>query len=895
MNALPPHPPAVRTTCPYCGVGCGVLAAPDGQGGATISGDPAHPANSGRLCSKGSALGETLSLERRLLHPMLRQPDGSLTRTGWNTALDKVANGFRTIVERDGPDAVAFYLSGQLLTEDYYVANKLMKGFLGSSNVDTNSRLCMASSVAGHRRAFGADTVPGLYRDIDEADLIVLVGSNAAWCHPILYQRMMAAKRQRGAKLIVIDPRRTATAADADLFLPIAPGMDTALFCGLLAHLADTRALDYGYVDAHTTGFVEALVRAREIAADAAATAHATGIDQADIERFFETFRDTERVVTCFSQGVNQSAQGTDKVNAIINVHLATGRIGRPGMGPFSLTGQPNAMGGREVGGLANQLAAHMGFSPADTDRVCRFWNAPRMATKEGIKAVDMFDAIERGAIKALWVMATNPAVSLPRAGAVRAALKKLELFVVSENVASNDTVEAGAQILLPAAAWGEKDGTVTNSERRISRQRAFLPPPGEARPDWWIVSEVAQRLGFGAAFTYRGPADIFREHAALSAFENDGERDFDIGALASLADAAYHALDPVMWPAPADETRAERRFFAEGGFFTPDRRARFVALERPTPRAATSKAFPLRLNTGRLRDQWHTMTRTGNSPRLATHSPEPFVEIHPADAKAAKLIDGGFAKVSTQHGHAILKVRLADGPMRGSIFAPIHWSDATAAQARIGEMVAPATDPLSGQPELKATPARVEPVEFAYRGFALTRQPIALPADTWFARIAVAGGAGILFATNEPPDVWQALATRLMPRDTELAEYADPPRGLVRVAAFRSGRLESCIFVGPAQAPPQWDAIRSLFEAEAVDARDRRVLLSGRRGDGMAETGPVICACFGVGLAEIRNAVAKGDAVTVADIGRLLRAGTNCGSCVPELRAIIARTPEKV
>jgi assimilatory nitrate reductase catalytic subunit len=895
MNALPPHPPAVRTTCPYCGVGCGVLAAPDGQGGATISGDPAHPANSGRLCSKGSALGETLSLERRLLHPMLRQHDGSFARTGWEAALDKVAGGFRTIVERDGPDAIAFYLSGQLLTEDYYVANKLMKGFLGSSNVDTNSRLCMASSVAGHRRAFGADTVPGIYRDLDEADLIVLVGSNAAWCHPILYQRMMAAKRERGTKLIVIDPRRTATAADADLFLPIAPGMDTALFCGLLAHLADTRALDYGYIDTHTSGFVEALVRAREIAADAAATAHTTGIDQTDIERFFELFRETKRVVTCFSQGVNQSAQGTDKVNVIINVHLATGRIGRPGMGPFSLTGQPNAMGGREVGGLANQLAAHMSFSPADTDRVRRFWNAPRMAKKEGLKAVEMFDAIERGTIKALWVLATNPAVSLPRAGAVRAALKKLELFVVSENVASNDTVEAGAHILLPAAAWGEKDGTVTNSERRISRQRAFLPPPGEARPDWWIVSEVACRLGFGAAFAYRGPADVFREHAALSAFENNGERDFDIGALGSLSDPAYHALDPVMWPARAHEARAERRFFAAGGFFTTDRRARFVAPEPPAPHAATSRAWPLRLNTGRLRDQWHTMTRTGNSPRLSSHSPEPFVEIHPADAKAAKLADGGFAKVSTQHGNAILKVRLADGQMRGSIFVPIHWSDATAAQARIGEMVAPATDPLSGQPELKATPARVEPVEFAYRGFALTRHPIAMPADTWFARVAVASGAGVLFATNAPPDVWHGMATHLLPRDAELAEYVDPPRGLVRVAAFRAGRLDGCVFVGPTQALPQWDVTRSLFEAQAVDARDRRVLLSGRRGDGMADTGPVICACFGVGLSEIRSAVAKGGAVTVADIGRLLRAGTNCGSCVPELRAIIERTPEKV
>jgi assimilatory nitrate reductase catalytic subunit len=888
MNALPPHPPAVRTTCPYCGVGCGVLAAPDGHGGATIAGDPAHSANFGLLCSKGSALAETLSLDHRLLHPMLRQGDGTLIRAGWDQALEKVASGLRTIVERDGPGAIAFYLSGQLLTEDYYVANKLMKGFLGSSNVDTNSRLCMASSVAGHRRAFGSDTVPGIYRDIDEADLIVLVGSNAAWCHPVLYQRMMKAKRERGAKLIVIDPRRTATAADADVFLPIAPGMDTALFCGLLVNLTDTLALDYGYVDANTLGFVEALARAREISPDIAGTARATRLDQADITRFFELFQETERVVTCFSQGVNQSAQGTDKVNAIVNVHLATGRIGRPGMGPFSLTGQPNAMGGREVGGLANQLAAHMGFSAAEQDRVRRFWNAPRLATHEGLKAVDLFEAVERGTIKALWVMATNPAVSLPRAQAMRDALKKLELFVVSENVLSNDTIESGTHVLLPAASWGEKDGTVTNSERRISRQRAFLPLPGDARPDWWIVSEVAQRLGFGAAFDYHGPADVFREHATLSAFENNGERDFDIGALASLTDAAYDALDPVMWPARAGEARNDQRFFATGKFFTDDRRARFVAPERPRPRAATNDAYPLRLNTGRLRDQWHTMTRTGSSPRLSAHSPEPFIEIHPADAKTHKLVDGGFAKVTTRCGGAILKVSVTSGQQRGSIFAPIHWSNATAAHARVGDLVAAANDPFSGQPELKATPAHVEPVTFAYRGFALTRHAVGLPIGTWFARVAVPKGEGLLFATNDPPDFWHDLAIKLLPKEAELAEYLDQPHGLVRVAAFRSGKLDSCIFVGPAESPPEWSTVRSLFEAGVLAERDRRILLSGRGSDGVAETGPVICACFGVGLLAIRKAITAGDATTVADIGRTLRAGTNCGSCVAELRGII-------
>ena len=565
MNAPSHHPPAVRTTCPYCGVGCGVLAKPDGRGAAIIAGDPDHPANFGRLCSKGSALGETLGLDTRLLHPMVRQADGRMARVGWDAALGAVADGFTRTIAKHGPDSVAFYLSGQLLTEDYYVANKLMKGFIGSGNVDTNSRLCMASSVAGHRRAFGADTVPGTYADLDLADLIVLVGSNAAWCHPVLYQRMVANKRTRGAKIVVIDPRRTATAQDADLFLAVAPGMDSALFSGLLVHLTDTLALDYEYIDAHTTGLADALARAREIAPTLAATAKATGLAEADVARFFELFRATPRVVTCFSQGVNQSAQGTDKVGAIINCHLVTGRIGKPGMGPFSLTGQPNAMGGREVGGLANQLAAHMGFSAEEIDRVGRFWRVSTMARREGLKAVQMFEAIERGEIKALWVMATNPAVSLPRAGAMRDALSKLDLLVISENVASNDTIRANAHVLLPAAAWGEKGGTVTNSERRISRQRPFLPLPGEAKPDWWIVTQAARRMGFAAAFDYNSVADVFREHAALSAFENDGRRDFDIGALASLSDDEFDALDPVQWPARIGEPRGETRFFAQG------------------------------------------------------------------------------------------------------------------------------------------------------------------------------------------------------------------------------------------------------------------------------------------------------------------------------------------
>jgi assimilatory nitrate reductase catalytic subunit len=886
MTAIDPDLRATRTTCAYCGVGCGVLATPDGRGGAAISGDPEHPANFGRLCSKGSALGETLGLTNRLLYPMIRCGKG-LERVAWSDALDHVAHRFQHIVARDGPGAVAFYLSGQLLTEDYYVANKLMKGFIGSANVDTNSRLCMASSVAGHRRAFGADTVPGCYEDLDEADLLVLVGSNAAWCHPVLYQRMLANKQQRGARIVVIDPRRTDTVGDDDLFLGLKPGTDTALFSGLLVHLADNGALDRDYIDRYTWGFDEAIARARGMAGSVGATALATGLSEQDVAAFFHLFAKTPRVVTMYSQGVNQSAQGTDKVNAILNCHLATGRIGKVGASPFSLTGQPNAMGGREVGGLANQLAAHMGFSPPDIDRVRRFWKAPRIATHEGLKAVQMFEAIARGEIKALWVMGTNPAVSLPNADGVRAALKKLELFVVSENVISNDTVDAGPHVLLPAQAWGEKSGTVTNSERRISRQRAFLSPPGEAQPDWWIMGEVAKRLGFGAAFSFGSAAEIFREHAALSAFENNGGRDFDIGALASFSDEDFDAMAPVQWPM-RQGADPQARFFADGGFFANDFKARFIAPEVPALRTETTAARPLRLNTGRIRDQWHTMTRTGESPRLGQHLPEPFVEVHPDDALKFGVSDGDFARVTTDYGQCTLRVIVSERQQRGMLFAPIHWSEANATGARVGSLVAPHTDPFSGQPENKATPASIAPYEYVFRGFALSRQPLELPAHAWSARVAVNGGHGYLFADNADLAGWQAWFKSLA-RD-DVAEYVDFGGGVYRAASFSGDRIDTCFFVGPAQDAGDWNVVKALFAADTLGNDQRRMLLSGKSADGLANAGPVVCACFGVGRNTICDTIAAG-ARSAADIGAKLKAGTNCGSCIPELKRLIAQT----
>ncbi len=885
MTAVDPALKTVSTACPYCGVGCGVLATPDGKGGAAIAGDPAHPANFGRLCSKGSALGETLGLESRLLHPMIRCSKGTMERVAWSDALDHVAHRLQHIIARDGPGAVAFYLSGQLLTEDYYVANKLMKGFIGSANVDTNSRLCMASSVAGHRRAFGADTVPGCYEDLDAADLLIFVGSNAAWCHPVLYQRMLTNKQTRGARMVVIDPRRTDTAGEADLFLGLKPGTDTALFSGLLVHLAEHGALDHEFIVAHTSGFDDALARAKNIAGSVAATALATGLAEHDVAAFFRMFTETPRVVTLYSQGVNQSAQGTDKVNAIINCHLVTGRIGKVGASPFSLTGQPNAMGGREVGGLANQLAAHMAFTPPDIDRVRRFWKAPRIATHEGLKAVQMFEAIGRGEIKALWVMGTNPAVSLPDADAVRAAMKKLELCVISENVRSNDTIDTGAHVLLPAQAWGEKSGTVTNSERRISRQRAFLDAPGEAKPDWWIVGEVAKRLGFGAAFDFSSAADIFREHAALSAFENNGHRDFDLGALARLSDGDFDTLAPVQWPVREGKA-PQARFFAEGGFFANDQMARFIAPDVPALRSETSAARPLRLNTGRIRDQWHTMTRTGLSPRLGQHLPEPFVEVHPDDALRFGLSDGSFARVTSDHGQCTLKVVVSDRQQRGMLFAPIHWSEANATAARVGALVAPFTDPWSGQPENKATPASIAPYEYVFSGFALSRKPLALPEHAWWAHVAVAGGHGYLLADNADLKGWQRWLRAGAGED--FVEYFDFGGGIYRGACLADGRINSCLFIGPAHDAGDWSVVKDLFAADKLTDAQRRSLLSGRAGDGMRSAGPVVCACFGVGRTTICNSIAAG-AQTPAEIGRRLKAGTNCGSCIPELKRLIA------
>ena len=506
-----------KTTCAYCGVGCGVEAKVNAQGLLDIRGDKQHPANYGRLCSKGLALGETVSHEGRLLQPSIDGLD-----TSWDNALTHVATQFSQIIKDHGPDAIAFYASGQLLTEDYYVANKLMKGFIGSGNIDTNSRLCMSSTVAGHKRAFGSDTVPVCYQDLEKAQMVVITGSNLAWCHPVLFQRLKAAKEDNPALfIVVIDPRKTATCAIADLHLAIQPGADVALFNGLLAYLSEHKKTDSDYIQKYTQGFQAALDSAIDECTDRDNLLSRLAVDEQTLNAFYAKFAETEKVVTIYSQGVNQSSQGTDKVNSILNCHLATGRIGKEGMGPFSVTGQPNAMGGREVGGLANTLAAHMEFgNPVEHSLISEFWGTENLARAPGLKAIELFDAIDNGKIKAVWIMATNPVVSLPNSHKTIAALKKCPLVVVSDCIKDTATTRL-ADVLLPAQGWSEKSGTVTNSERRISRQRRILASPGEAKADWWIVSEVAKRMGFGDAFNYLHEGEVFVEYAKMTTLGN--------------------------------------------------------------------------------------------------------------------------------------------------------------------------------------------------------------------------------------------------------------------------------------------------------------------------------------------------------------------------------------
>ena len=874
----------VRTTCAYCGVGCGIRAKVTGARSVTIKGDMEHPANFGRLCSKGTHLGETVGLEGRLLHPMIYD-----RRAGWDEALDLAARKMRDCIAEHGPDSVAFYVSGQLLTEDYYVANKLMKGFIGSGNIDTNSRLCMASAVAAHNRAFGEDVVPCTYDDLEAADLILLVGSNTAWCHPVIWQRIEAARAKRGTKLVVIDPRRTETAEQADLHVPVAPDGDVALFNALLADMRDRGLLDNSFLRdrcAVPEGFWQSLSPSRlreglgvDLSANEAcdqephprpllqAGGEIAGVDAASFAALADLVAGHPRMVTLFSQGANQSRSGTDKGNAIINLHLAMGRINAAGAGPFSITGQPNAMGGREVGGLANMLACHLGFSAQERADAAMFWNAPNICAGPGLKAVDLFRAVHEGRVKFLWVMATNPAVSMPDAGFVREALGRCETLVVSDVMADTDTARL-AHIRLPALGWGEKDGTVTNSERMVSRQRALFAAPGEARADWAILCDFAERMGWGRAFGFAGQADVFREYAAMTALAPRHGKILDLSGLSSISDARYDALQPFRWG--GTHPLADRFAHADG-------KARLVAVEASVP--AADPARPFRLNTGRYRDQWHTMTRTGLSPKLSQHRREPLLEVHPDDAASHGLVDGGLARVSTAAGAAVFRVSCTDGQRRGDLFVPMHWTDEMAGEGRANRLPLPETDPVSGQPGFKNTPATVEAVVPEWRAFLVAKSAPALPDLLWWSRARVPGGWLYELAGDAALD-----PSALLPGGSWL-EVADQARGMRRMIVLDSeGDLLAALFLTRSgQLPPREWVCSQLVDRQGAGTE----LLAGRPSAPQPDRGPVICVCLGIGQNEIL-AAARDGACSVEEIGSATGAGSNCGSCRPAIARIL-------
>ena len=1060
---------SIRTTCPYCGVGCGVLANINEAGIVSVTGDPEHPANFSKLCSKGNALAQTLGSARRLTEPyyqnkiasmLMQQPINFDTHgrgatalpnnlattesTDWNSVLSDIATRLNDTIAKHGRDSIMFYVSGQLLTEDYYVANKFIKGFIGNNNIDSNSRLCMSSAVAGHKRAFGADLVPGNYEDLEACDLLVLVGSNMAWCHPILFGRFLAAKKaDPNKKLIVIDPRRTDSCEFADLHLPIAAGTDTHLYNGLLRYLSEQGYGDKGYIE-RVSGISDALEAAKVWSIEK--VAKACQISASSVREFYQLVAANDKTVTAFSMGVNQSSSGTDKVNAIINTHLLTERVGKVGASPFSLTGQPNAMGGREVGALANLLAAHLDLDNSiHRQIVADFWQAPQpIAPEVGVKACDAADAILDGRIKAIWIMATNPVVSLPEADKFRRALAICDLVIVSDCSVDSDTVKC-ADIVLPAQGWGEKSGTVTNSERRISRQRALKPALGLAKPDWWILSQVATRMGL-AGFDYEHPSEIFNEHVALTAYKNDPNQapstsnqprylnlakdlsTMSIGskqdpqyktpksALALLSRDDYEVMTPFQWGGerivltqtnliaitPSDNASLPNMHLCRSRSKDNDNREGGNRSNKPHNDNAST--VHLRLITGRLRDQWHTMTRTGLASQLNQHESVPTLTIHPDDARKLGIDKGDYVRLRPCYEHSLsnkhqakqhkphsnlvidsktdvevleqqvlAQVNISDSMRTGDAFMPMHWSDSFASFARVGSLIPTVVDPHSGQPELKNSAISVSAVpmqtfgkimvhpdlqdtilvhlramtasfkkkttdnesQASYVNIESSREqsPLILPALTWSISrqansiiITLASPIDSVVKQLLNPKFWQRFihtyqravsdklridatdsaasirsAFTLSKSEQQLRFISTQSEGdrealnhtipSLSASAIPSERLLLAIYFAPqVQQLPSTRWLDSCFAStDSIPAQQRyKWLLAGRPATGYVDPGSLVCSCMAVGESIIINAITKQQCRSAQAVGKACRAGTNCGSCVGQINALI-------
>lgn len=895
-QATPGTPAPVRTVssiCCYCGTGCGVRVRSQGDRILDVAGDETHPSNHGRLCSKGLSLAATVRRDdSRVLSAELRRSRQEARRpVTLDTALSTAADTLAQALRRHGPQAIALYLSGQLLTEDYAIFNKLARALIGTNNIDTNSRLCMSSAVSAYTRTLGADAPPACYEDLDHAGMVFIAGSNLAYAHPVLFRRLEAAKARRPAmKIVVVDPRRTDTCEIADLHLPIAAGTDVALLHAMLNVLIWEGLIDHDYIARHTEGFDTLKRRVHDYTPRAAR--EICGVPAEDIVRCARWFATEGPALSLYTMGLNQSSSGTAKNAALIHLHLATGQIGKPGAGPFSLTGQPNAMGGRETGGMATLLPGHRKpDDPAHRAEVAAIWGVDGLPETPGLPAVDMFDAALAGTVKVLWIAGTNPAQSMPDQTKVRAALRKAEFVIVQEAYAHTETLEY-ADLVLPAATWPEKDGTMTNSERRVSRVRAAIPPPGDARPDWELACAVAQRLAADIApakialFQYRGPADIFAEHVRLTA-----GRDLDYS---TLSHARLDAEGPRQWPCPPGGA-PRPRLYAEGVFPTASGRARFLDLGYTPVAEAPSASYPFRLITGRLRDQWHTMSRSGLVPALTRHAEEPRVHLHPDDMDRLRIRDESLVRVRSQRGKIALPAQADTDLKAGYAYVPMHWGSAFMAGDGINALSIDASDPLSHQPELKHCAVAIEPLDAGWeacawiRGAApALRRRLACWLRTFPCAIVVpsaVGGESVRLRLASPapasPETLEQLAASLGLDAPDMA-FDDPARGVLRRLRRDTEGLQAFLLAGDLRA----HAALLQWAEDGRAASDPAAILTGRTRP--ANRARIVCACHGVDEEAIAQAVRDG--FPLEDIQQRLKCGTACGSCLPQVRRMLRK-----
>ncbi|WP_407291106.1 molybdopterin-dependent oxidoreductase [Stutzerimonas zhaodongensis] len=889
------------STCCYCGVGCGVLIEHDGERILDVAGDPSHPANFGKLCSKGSTLHLTGDLDARALYPELRLGKGlARARSSWDSALDHAANIFAETIAEHGPDSVAFYISGQLLTEDYYAFNKLARALIGTNNIDSNSRLCMSSAVVGYKRSLGADAPPCSYEDIELSDCVLIVGSNMAYAHPVLFRRLEEAKAKRpDMQIIVVDPRRTDTGELADLHLPILPGTDVALFHGILHLLLWEGWIDRNFIEAHTEGFDELKSMVRDYSP--AVVADLCGISVHDLQSCARMIGNAPSFLSLWCMGVNQSTSGSAKNSALINLHLATGQIGKPGAGPFSLTGQPNAMGGRETGSLSNLLPGHRdAASAAHRSEVARYWGVSDLPETPGLSAIELFEAVRNGKIKALWIACTNPAQSMPDQQKIHEALAACPFVVLQEAFSTTETCRY-ADLLLPAASWGEKEGTVTNSERRISHVRSAVAAPGEARPDWSITCDFAHRLekrmrpGQPGLFNFDNPAALFEEYKLLTR-----GRDLD---LSGLSHALIDQLGPQQWPFPEGSQSGTQRLYEDGVFPTEHGRARFLAEQYQAPKEKREARFPLTLNTGRLRDHWHGMSRTGTAARLFGHVEEALLSMSGDDMHRRHLLDGQLVKVRSHRGELLLPVQKDDSLRPGQAFMPMHWGDRFLKGLGINRLTLPAFDPISKQPELKHAGIEVEKVELPWQFFALVEGSVQKRFEAlrpFFEGFAYASFS--LTGRDRPALVIRA-ACHEAPSQAQLAQleqllglddgpvliYEDPRRAIGKRVRIEDDRIVALSLSGETAAR-SW--LKQLWHDGKADQALRRWLLAplSTPPGGEVRSGKTLCNCMNVSEDAVCAGIERG--LDLNGLKQELGCGTRCGSCVPEIKRLLVKQP---